>query len=302
MSGHGGVSTQHKPRRRNWCEIVDQAAEIVRSYSTGVTLRQLFYRLVSAEVLPNTTSAYKTLSARTAEARREDGFPALIDRTRTIRQVAFSAAPADAINELIAGYRLDRTEGQEVAIYLGVEKIALVGQLWSWFGDLGVPILALGGYASQTYCDEIADHVEAEGRGAVLIYAGDFDPSGEDIDRDLEERTDHCFQRVVRIALNPDQIELYGLPPQLGKATDARANGFVARHGGSSRSSSTRCRPMCFAISTKTRSIAFGTSPNTRPCSSGSPAIARPLNRSRLRGGSRERGWLLPQGGRWVHR
>jgi hypothetical protein len=27
--------------------IIEQAAEIVRSYNTGVTLRQLFYRLVS---------------------------------------------------------------------------------------------------------------------------------------------------------------------------------------------------------------------------------------------------------------
>ena len=46
-----------------WPPIVAEAARIVESYEdTGVTLRQLFYRLVAAELLPNTTTAYSTLS------------------------------------------------------------------------------------------------------------------------------------------------------------------------------------------------------------------------------------------------
>ena len=51
-----------------------------------MTLRQLFYRLVSAQVIPNSQGAYKRLSALTAEARRDGDFPALIDRGRTIHQ------------------------------------------------------------------------------------------------------------------------------------------------------------------------------------------------------------------------
>ena len=64
--------------RLQWGPIFDQAAAIVASYDTPVTLRQLFYRLVTATVIPN-SSAYKTLSNRTAEARREGWFPALAD-------------------------------------------------------------------------------------------------------------------------------------------------------------------------------------------------------------------------------
>ena len=51
-----------------------------------MTLRQLFYRLVAAEILPNTRVAYQTLSARPAAARRNGSFPALIDRTRRIHR------------------------------------------------------------------------------------------------------------------------------------------------------------------------------------------------------------------------
>ena len=95
---------------------------------------------------------------------------------------------------------------------------------------LGVPILACGGYASQSYTDQITQDVEYDGRPAVLLYAGNYDPTGEDIDRDLIARTD-CWAKVLRVALSPEQVAAYDLSPNPGKATDTRAAGFIARHG-----------------------------------------------------------------------
>lgn len=216
--------------RLNWPEIVKLAAEIVRSYDTGVTLRQLFYRLVAAEVLPNSQSAYKGLSSNTAEARRRGEFPDLIDRTRRIHRWQTFHDPAQARDWLSAIYRRDRTEGQHWSVYVGVEKAGIVEQLTAWFSDMGIPILALGGYSSQSYVDVVAEDVKRQRRPAVLIYGGDFDPSGEDIDRDFLERVG-CFGRVERVALHAEQIQQYNLPPQPGKSTDARAAGFIRRHG-----------------------------------------------------------------------
>lgn len=217
-------------QRLRWPEILAEAATIVAGYDTGVTLRQLFYRLVAAELLPNNRIAYQTLSRVTAEARRQGRFPALVDRTRAIhRQVGFDGTE-QARSWLAAIYRRDRTEGQPWSIYLGVEKAGIVEQLRSWFGDLGVPVLALGGYSSQTYVDEVAADVQRKNRPAVLVYAGDFDPSGEDIDRDFLDRT-RCFDDVVRVALTVEQVHDHDLPEQMGKTTDSRAASFVARHG-----------------------------------------------------------------------
>jgi hypothetical protein len=213
-----------------WEPIITQAAAIVASYDTGVTLRQLFYRLVAAELLPNTQTAYKTLSAKTAAARRAGTFPKLIDRTRTIHRDIFFDGVEDAKHWLAGIYRRDRTENQDMSIYVGVEKSGIVAQLEAWFGHLGIPVLALGGYSSQSYVDSVVADVDTQDRPAVLIYAGDFDPSGEDIDRDFLERTG-CFEAACRIALNVEQVEQYNLPPLPGKATDPRAAGFVARHG-----------------------------------------------------------------------
>jgi hypothetical protein len=215
---------------RDWPRLLVQAAAIIASYDTGVTLRQLFYRLVAAALLENSVNAYKALSKTTAAARRKGRFPDLLDRTRVIHRYRTWDSPDAARAWLARIYRRDRTEGQAVALYLGVEKHGLVEQLQAWFGDLGVPILALGGYSSQTYVDDIVDDVSAQGRPAILIYAGDFDPSGEDIPRDLVARAG-CFAEVRRVALSSDQVDAYRLPPQMGKATDSRAAEFVRRHG-----------------------------------------------------------------------
>lgn len=224
---------------RSWDFILGQAADIVNSYDTRVTLRQLFYRLVANHTLRNTRSEYGQLSARTAQARRDGWFPELMDRTRDIQEPLTFSNPDHAREWLQERYRRDRTEGQEFSIYVAVEKAGIVNQLWEWFSHYGIPILPLQGYSSQTFVDDVTRHVfnhpanidgRNDARPSVLIYAGDFDPSGEDIDRDFTERT-NCWDHVHRIALLPEQIEEYDLPPAMGKATDSRAGRFVARHG-----------------------------------------------------------------------
>lgn len=223
-------ATKPRQARIDWGHVLAEAVLIVESYSSGVTLRQLHYRLVAAQLIPNTQTAYKGLSSRTAEARRRGTFPPLVDRVRAIQCAPWWRDPADALEAITRQYRRDRTEGQAHTIFIGIEKAGLLNQFDAWFGHLGIPVIALGGYSSQTFCDEVAEDVRSQGRPAVLLYAGDFDPSGEDIDRDFVERSD-CWEHVERVALNADQVLEYDLPPALGKATDSRAQQFVERHG-----------------------------------------------------------------------
>lgn len=224
--------------RRNvrWGPVLNRARDIVNDYDTLVTLRQLFYRLVAELLIPNTRSKYTYLSKLTAEARRVGDFPDLVDRGRGIVADLTFSNPDAALAYTTRIYRRDRTEGQPVSLYLGVEKAGIVNQLDAWFGELGLPILSLGGYASQSFVDEVRDDVAAQKRPAVLLYAGDFDPSGIDIIRDFEERCD-CFTEVRRIALNPEQVIEYNLPesvdPEVSEKLqrDPRFDRFVARFG-----------------------------------------------------------------------
>jgi len=213
-----------------WAELLEQAADIVSS-SGSMTLRQLFYRLVSVGSLPNTHNYYVSLSRYTAEARRSGGFPSLVDRTRSMLRRGYEDNPDDAVESMASGYARDRSEGQEWEIYLGVEKDALSQLLWNWFSQYGFTIIPLSGYSSQTFVDDIQSDAFGAGRPAVLLYSGDFDPSGEDIERDLEERTNGCFKELRRIALTREQVTAYNLPPFPGKASDSRAGRFVAKYG-----------------------------------------------------------------------
>ena len=216
--------------RRNWAPIIETACAIVDSYDTGVTLRQLFYRLVSREILRNTQADYTTLSKLTAAARRDGSFPPLLDNTRAIVRPLSYHSPERAKAILQLTYRRDRTEGQDFTVYLGVEKAGMIEQLRAWFEDLGLPILALRGYSSQTFIDEVQEDILQQGRPSVLLYGGDFDPSGEDIERDFAARVG-CFDEVQRVALTPEQVKRYKLPPLPGKPTDSRSQGFIEKHG-----------------------------------------------------------------------
>lgn len=216
--------------RVDWQYVLSEAAEIVRSYDTGVTLRQLFYRLVSRELIPNKQTAYNSLSSRTAKARREGWFPTLVDRGREIHLYQTFAGVPEALDWLSRIYRINRTQGQDYQIWIAVEKNGLLNLLINWFGNFGVPVIALGGYSSQTFCDEISEAVYDDGRPAIFIYGGDFDPSGEDILRDFLSRTE-CWSATHKVALLPEHIEEYDLPPLPGKASDSQAQGFIDRHG-----------------------------------------------------------------------
>ena len=217
----------HRP---DWPALLRRAVAIVNSYDTLVTLRQLFYRLVAAELLPNSTNAYKSLSKYTAEARRAGTFPALIDRGRTIHRYQSFCSAAAARQWLKGIYRRDRTEGQTVSLYLGGRE---GGHRGTAPGMVRGP-RAAGARARRLRLADLrrrrVTDVQAAGRRAVLLYAGDHDPSGEDIDRDFVERTD-CWCEVRRVALTAAQVMEYALPPQPGKDTDSRAAAFVERHG-----------------------------------------------------------------------
>ena len=220
-----------------WPPVLERAKDIVGSYETGVTLRQLFYRLVADGTLPNTKNNYQRLSKLTAAGRREGTFPDLLDRTSSIEQYEFFDGPDEAREYLRAIYRRDRTEGQEWTIYLGVEADGMSLQLDAWFTNpLGIPHVALGGFASQTLADLVRRDVEQQGRPAVLIYAGDLDPSGEYIDLDFVKRCG-IFDKVIRVALMDEQVEEYHLPFNSDPAAqkkledDPRAKAFEERHG-----------------------------------------------------------------------
>lgn len=71
------------------------------------------------------------------------------------------------------------------------------------------------------------------GRGATILYFGDFDPAGDDMVRSLRERLAFfgCEPEIVKSALTLEDVRRFDLPPDLTKPTDTRRAAFVAKYG-----------------------------------------------------------------------
>jgi hypothetical protein len=75
------------------------------------------------------------------------------------------------------------------------------------------------------------------GQTPIILHLGDHDPSGKDMTRDITDRLELFVGDAVeikRLALNMNQVEQYGPPPNPAKITDSRAEGYIAEFGNES--------------------------------------------------------------------
>lgn len=219
---------------REW--ILEHAVPIARSY-TGLTLRQLYYRLVAAG-FPNTINHYKRLGAAMTAARwdRTIRFDSFVDRDRRmIGGTLYSPTDVDSavdsamedVREAMTSYNKRRWENQDTYLESWIEKNALVSVFQQPVTGRSVGLGPCKGYPSLTFLNEAAVRfrmAKARGKNVVMLYYGDYDPSGQDIPRSIEENLNRmgCHITVEHMMLHADQIEELDLPGVPAKYTDSR--------------------------------------------------------------------------------
>lgn len=216
--------------RGKWLPAMSAARDFVDKSTLPVTLRQVFYSLVSRQLLENTETNYRQLSEKTAEERRQGCFPALVDNGREIHQAYADTSPEAAFIATANYYGIDHSAGQDFQIFMISEKRGMTAALRQSFEKYGASVLGLGGYASQTLLDDVTEQIRRDGRPAVGIYAGDFDPTGQDIPRHFIEGCGP-WAEWVQVALTSAQVDEYQLPENPGKTTDTRSGAFAERNG-----------------------------------------------------------------------
>ncbi|MFF4181523.1 hypothetical protein [Streptomyces sp. NPDC001750] len=80
---------------------------------------------------------------------------------------------------------------------MAAEKDTLRQLLTSWLAEYGIPVLVVRGFASQSYAEVVRRRTTRHGR-ATLLWCGDFDASGADIERGWVRRTADCWDEVRR--------------------------------------------------------------------------------------------------------
>lgn len=227
------MNTHQKTRK-----LIEEARKVFLEAGVRMTLRQLYYQLVSRQIIENKLSEYQKLSRAMVLARQEGIIPWewIEDRIRTPHYVSMWNGLGDFMETVRGAYRRNIWEAQPRYIVVWVEKDALSGIFEDITFKYRVPLIVGRGYSSWSLKRELAEHIEEMGKPTVVLYFGDFDPSGEDIFRDLEEAFDFFgileqVEVLEKVALTREDIVRYNLPPNPAKRTDPRAQRFISQHG-----------------------------------------------------------------------
>ncbi len=229
--------------------LLKKIDEILQSYDAQgyrLTLRQLYYQMVSRDFIPNSVKSYSNIGNLISNARLAGliDWNMIEDRVRVAQSRYHWESPADILRASSRSYYRDHWADQDEYVEVWCEKDAVSNILQPVCERLDVTFMANRGYSSQSAMYEAYLRLQErmdDDKEVSIIYFGDHDPSGIDMTRDIADRLGifmygegERFEKVERVALNMDQVKMYDPPENPAKSTDSRFAGYVEEYGESS--------------------------------------------------------------------
>lgn len=219
--------------------ITENSIKIISRYEPGIlTLRALHYQLVGIG-MTNTVQHYKRVVIAMIQARWEGSvrFSAFSDHDREVlgktkyEETDLDSSVKEAKNAIYGWmnwYSKNKWENQQYYPEVWIEKKALQGVFQRPCSINNVALAPCKGYPSLTFLYEALQRFQAAeraGKQTIILYFGDYDASGEDIPRSIEENFNKFGTpvQVKRIALTEEMVIEMKLPPAPTKASDTRA-------------------------------------------------------------------------------
>ena len=231
--------------RESTLKLISMANEIINDYEAqgySLTLRQLYYQFVARDLMPNRQRSYDQLGKVINQGRMAGliSWTAIEDRGRNLKGLQTYIHPNQALKAVHDSYRRDLWADQPWRPEVWVEKQALEGVIAGICNRLRVDFFACKGYNSQSEqwrAGQRFSRYIQKGQRPIVFHLGDHDPSGLDMTRDNRERLGLFAGTPVmvqRLALNMNQVEELGPPPNPAKQTDSRFEDYRREFGDSS--------------------------------------------------------------------
>jgi hypothetical protein len=243
-----------------WKEITKEVKKELENFGFQPTLRTIFYRLFSKQLIPNTSNAYKSLSREMVDARMDGRLPIACFADNTRQVVGYFnedySTPQELIDERLDGVRntandytdyIPKWHNQPNYVEVWTEKDTMVGTFESILKGYDIRIVPMRGFSSLSFLYKTLQnlaYLQSQDRSVHILYYGDFDPSGDYMFTDLQNRMEEMGFDIEenggsfeRIAVTPEQVKKYRLPYDPDKITaakmskDSRTNGFVEKYG-----------------------------------------------------------------------
>jgi hypothetical protein len=228
-------SKKVRGRARRSLDLIE-AMHAAAEKAQPITGRGIGYKLFTAALISSMARSEMQRVYRLLKEARERGdipWEWIVDETRSIERVSTWANPDHYARCVARSYRRDFWDQQPVRVEVWSEKGTIRGVLQPVLDRYAVGFRVMHGFSSATTVYDVAQG--DDGRPLVVLYVGDFDPSGlfmseEDLPaRLIEYGGAHIEMR--RIALTRKQVGDLPWFPAADKAKDPRYKWFLNNYG-----------------------------------------------------------------------
>lgn len=214
--------------------LIDSINTVLSEIESRMTIRQIFYQLATRNIVPLTKGGYTKVSRIATEGRRRGliSWDRIEDRVRRPHSVPAWDNLTEFKSDMIASYKKNIWTNQPKYFEVWLEKNALYGLIYPICAKYGITLQVITGYTSAT---AIYDASVGIGRfkplqnNDTILYLGDCDPSGLDIERSIHDvfLDDHEIDiNIKRVGLTSKQVRKYHLPPNISKKEDPRSSSY----------------------------------------------------------------------------
>src|SRR5680860_98204 len=186
--------SRYKKSRATKAEM-EERAECLITYAEEhgpITVRGLYYQAEVAGLpgIDKNEASYEKVQRQVLSLRREGrlGYHHIADMTRWMRKPTTFDSIDDAVADTVRTYRRNLWRDAPNYVEVWCEKDALAGVIYPITERYDVPLMVARGFVSETFAYEAVAARGNDRRPYYVYYAGDFDRSGQDAARSLEEK------------------------------------------------------------------------------------------------------------------
>ena len=204
-----------------------------------VTVRGVCYALFTRGLIGGMATNETQKISRIMTEMREQGsldWTLIVDGSRAVDRVTAWRDPSQIIRAAVSGYRRDYWQDQPTLVEVWSEKSTVQGVLSPVLDEFGVTFRVMKGFGSFTAVRQAAEDSNEvpDDRDAVVLYIGDFDPSGLFMSEiDLPRRLERYGSRwkFERIAVLRDDTKHLPSFDVATKRDDARHDWYTSNFG-----------------------------------------------------------------------
>jgi hypothetical protein len=218
-------STSRARRSKAEIDVIKKAIVDVIGADPPMTVRQVFYQLVSRGVIEKSEREYQGTVIRLMTDMRLAGelrWDWIVDESRRRRVTQTYNNVVEALEHCAKFYRTSALKAAPDYLEIWCEKDALSAVLWEVTAHYDVPLMVSRGMPSLTFLYGTATsvrHAARQGKETYIYQFGDWDPSGVLIPKSIETRLEQMCAKlgceppiVERVALTEKHIAQYSLP------------------------------------------------------------------------------------------